>query len=123
MVIRNKYLNISNEDVKEETNINTLHKWLIDIDENIAAMDIIIAKEKINPQADFVWLQRVITARRLQGVLKNTIQHRISIIKKNQRPLSEYIVDVLRPNYSDSDWEITVRKASQLKLQQDGLEN
>lgn len=120
MIIRNKYLNISNEDVKKEEDLNTLHKWLIDIDENIASMDIIIAKEKINPEGDFKWLQRVITARRLQGVLKNTIQHRISIIKKNQRPISEYIIDTIRQNYSDSDWEIIVKKAIQLKQMNDG---
>lgn len=120
MIIRNKYLNISNEDVKKEEDLNTLHKWLIDIDENIASMDIIIAKEKINPEGDFKWLQRVITARRLQGVLKNTIQHRISIIKKNQRPISEYIIDTIRQNYSDSDWEIIVKKAMYLKQMDDG---
>jgi hypothetical protein len=117
MIIHNKYLNISNEDVNKEEDISLLYKWLLEIEENIVIMDITIRK---NSGVGGEWFERLTRARKLQGILKNQIQHRISEVKKKQRPLSEFIIDIIKDNYSDSDWELIIKKAIELKSLENG---
>lgn len=119
MIIRNKYLNITNEDVQKQTDLNTLNQWLLDIDENIVTMDITInrAKSKAFQQqifSDPKWFERITTARRLQGLLKNQILNRIREIKLNDKDLNQYIIQVVSKFFVEEEWSEIIKLAKQL---------
>lgn len=92
MLIRNKYLGISNRDVEKETNLSVLKKWLVDIEENITCMELAINGVKLKAfqqglYADVEWFNKINTAYRLQKLLKIQIEDRIFELNINNNNL------------------------------------
>lgn len=123
MIIRNKYLNISSEDLKKEQDVTKLKQWLVDIEENIACMDMAITQAKLRAYeegiySDNKWFNNIQTANRLQKILKIHIESKIKELEGSS--LDYYIIQVLKKDYSDKAWFSIVQKA---KLLKDGQTN
>ena len=123
MIIRNKYLNISSDDLKKEQDITKLKQWLVDIEENIACMDMAITQAKLRAYEDGIysdnkWFNNIQTANRLQKILKIHIESKIKELEGSS--LDRYIIQVLKKDYSDKAWFSIVQKA---KLLKDGQTN
>lgn len=123
MIIRNKYLNISSEDLKKEQDVTKLKQWLVDIEENIACMDMAITQAKLKAYeegiySDNKWFNNIQTANRLQKILKIHIESKIKELEGSS--LDYYIIQVLKKDYSDKAWFSIVQKA---KLLKDGQTN
>lgn len=115
MIIRNKYLNITNQDVEKQNDLSILYKWLLDVEENITAMEITInrAKTKAHREqifADTNWFNRLTTANRLQKLLKNQIVSKIKFLEQLQE-LNTYVLDIVKSFYSKEDWSKIVEQA------------
>lgn len=119
MIIRNKYLNISTDDVSKETDITLLKKWLVDIEENITCMDFAITQAKLRfyetgVRSDDNWFNRIQSASRLQKLLKIQIESRINELTE-ERTLDFYIVKVLKEKYTSKQWADLLTKATNLR--------
>lgn len=106
MKIYNKYLNISTEDVSKQTDINILYQWLLDIQDNLISMDITIEKAG---ELDNEWIQRVKSARRLQGQLKQRIQFKINELKK-EPSFAEIFMEQSRLLLDEVTFELILNK-------------
>ena len=99
MIIINKYLNISTEDVNKETDIFVLKQWLLEIEENIITMGIAIER---TPDIDEnqQWLNKIKSAKKLQSVLKQQVIYRISLLK-NKRTYQDVLISLLKEEISE----------------------
>lgn len=109
MIIRNKYLNISSEDVNSEVDIFKLKTWLLEIEENIMTLGITLERSS----QDSTWVQKTKMARKYQIILKGQIQNRISYLK-SQTPYEQILIDLLKEKISLEDWLEIETKAKQL---------
>lgn len=119
MIIENKNLGINTENVNSCESIETLKDWMVQIEIDIARMthQINEAKQKSlnGDYSDPKWFRSIHSAKRLQGILKQQIQNRLSVVKKLDRPLCSYIIDVIREEYTDEEWSAIVSEAMELK--------
>jgi hypothetical protein len=123
MIIRNKYLGISNQDVLKEQDLTILKKWLIDIEENITCMDMAISQAKLKAYEEGIysnneWFNKIVTANRLQKILKVQIEQRIEELVDTN--IDKYLIQVLKKDYTERAWQVIVEKA---KLLKDGQSN
>ena len=100
MIIFNRNLGISSEDVARCNDLQLLKEWQLGIEEDLVAMILQINKAKSDAfftgqYADPNWFRAVESARKLQGLLKQQITHRIAFLKQNHsKQLERYFVDV-----------------------------
>lgn len=116
MIISNKYLGISTEDVNAQKDLTILYMWLDGVQENITSMNLTL--QSVKKGSDYH--KKISNARSLQGLLKQQIQSRINVVK-SERPLSEYIVDIIKEELSNEDWITLLKKATKLKKEDERI--
>ena len=117
MNISNKRLGITTDEVNACEDIDTLLLWSSEVEADIAGIRSALDHAKghyiaTGEYADPQWFAKASSAARLQGVLKNTIQGRISVLKRQERlrstrVVAEYFVDIARHRLDkDLFWEM-----------------
>ncbi len=117
MVIRNKYLKISNEDIRIERDSLKLRQWLIDIEENILCMDVAIDQAKYTAfstgnYADRDWFTKITTASRLQKILKLEIEKRLEELSTNKL-FNTTLISILKEQFTTDEWNIFLKVCKQ----------
>lgn len=104
MTIYNKFLKINTDDVNREEDIFVLKDWLLKVEENLLTMSIALERMPTNEMK---------SARKLQIILKNQIQNRISILK-NKKSYQEILLELLKENINPTDLIILEEKAKRI---------
>ena len=111
MIIYNKYLDISTEDVDKEVDIFKLKGWLLNIEENIMTLGITLQRtEKIQ---DLTWLNKIKTARKFQIILKGQIQNRINFLS-SKKSYSQVLVELLKEKVTSEEFTKIEQKAKSI---------
>lgn len=109
MIIRNKYLNISSEDVNSEVDIFKLKTWLLEIEENIMTLGIALERSSQDTQ----WTQRTKTARKYQVILKGQIQNRLSFLKTTI-PYEQVLISLLKERFTPEEFSLLEIQAAKI---------
>lgn len=104
MTIYNKFLKINTDDVNREEDIFVLKDWLLKVEENLLTMSIALERMPTNEMK---------SARKLQIILKNQIQNRISVLK-NKKSYQEILLELLKENTNPTDLIILEEKAKKI---------
>jgi len=104
MTIYNKFLKINTDDVNQEEDIFVLKDWLLKVEENLLTMSIALERMPTNEMK---------SARKLQIILKNQIQNRISVLK-NKKSYQEILLELLKENTNPTGLIILEEKAKRI---------
>lgn len=113
MIIENRNLGITSEDVEQCNDLKELQRWLRTVENDILSMDLQLhlaeTKEMLGEEVDIGWKRKTEAAKMLQERLKKWIEYRILEVS----PLEEYIISLVKAYFSLDQWNALVEQAKE----------
>lgn len=106
MIIFNKNLDITSEDVFKCLSKKTLKTWKLRVENDILSMDTQIEVMNIN-KAPEETVRSIRTAKVLQEMLLSQINKQLSLVKS---PLEKFVEDIVESNYTEEEILEAIRK-------------
>lgn len=117
----NKTLGISDKDIAECEDIETLRAWMQVIEADIVKMSNSLGKARAHffetgEYADPTWYNNTESAKRIQGAMKSQIQARLSVLKSRmpKSDLPNVFMDVARQRLSEETFNSIFKEAKMI---------